>query len=346
METGSAPARIIFNRTGPRGPHNRETGMAIEHRHKGKRIGVLMGGKSGEREVSLRSGAGVLGALKRQGYDAIGIDVDENVAQKLRGENIDIAFLALHGRGGEDGAIQGLLEIMEIPYTGSGIQACAISMDKTATKFVLDRMGIPYAKTYIFTPGRWVAEQCEEMLGRLRLPVILKPACEGSSLGCALIKSREHAEREAAPLLAKYPDLIAEEFIKGQDVTVGILGTGENTRALPILELVPDNEFYDYEAKYTKGMTKFICPANLDDDLTRQVQQLALDTHRALGSHGVSRVDIIVGPDRSLYVLELNSIPGMTETSDIPAEYETAGGTYDELVIEILNSATLERLGC
>jgi D-alanine-D-alanine ligase len=302
-----------------------------------------MGGKSGEREVSLRSGAGVLGALKRQGYDAVGIDVDEHTAEKLRAEKIEVAFLALHGKGGEDGAIQGLLQIMEIPYTGSGIQACAVSMDKTATKYVLDRMKIPYARTYIFTPGRGVAEQCAEMLKSLRLPIIVKPACEGSSLGCALIKIPEDAEREVAPLLARYPDLIAEEFIKGQDVTVGILGAGADARALPILELIPDNEFYDYEAKYTKGMTKFICPANLSQELTRKAQQLALDTHRALGCHGVSRVDIIVDPQGDCFVLELNSIPGMTETSDIPAEYEAAGGSYDELVVEILNSATLER---
>ena len=315
----------------------------MEHLYKGKRIGVLMGGKSGEREVSLRSGAGVLGALQRQGYDAVEIDVDENTAAALRAENIDVAFLALHGRGGEDGAIQGLLQIMEIPYTGSGIKACALSMDKTATKFVLDHVRIPYPGTFLFGAGRSVEDLCADMLTALRLPIIVKPASEGSSLGCALIKEAGDAVSQVAPLLARYPDLIAEEFIKGQDVTVGILGSGDTARALPILELVPDNEFDDYEAKYTKGMTKFICPANLNQAMTAKVQQLALDTHRALGCHGVSRVDIMVAPDGACFVLELNSIPGMTDTSDIPAEYETAGGTYDELVVEILNSATLDR---
>ena len=315
----------------------------MEHLYKGKRIGVLMGGKSGEREVSLRSGAGVLGALQRQGYDAVEIDVDENTAASLRAENIDVAFLALHGRGGEDGAIQGLLQIMEIPYTGSGIKACALSMDKVTTKMVLERAKLPFARTFYFDAARDVATQCEAMIAALRLPVILKPASEGSSLGCVLVKTPEEAAPLVAATLKDYPNLFAEEFIKGQDVTVGILGAGDSTRALPILELQPVNEFYDYEAKYTKGMTKFICPANLSAGLTLKVRELALATHKALGAHGVSRVDLIVGPDGQCYVLELNSIPGMTETSDLPAEIETEGGSYDQLVAEILSTATLER---
>ena len=302
-----------------------------------------MGGKSGEREVSLRSGAGVLAALQRQGYDAVGIDVDENVAQKLRDGNIEVAFLALHGPGGEDGAIQGLLQTMEIPYTGSGVKASAMSMDKATTKFVLEHVGLPFPKTYYFNAARDVAEQCDEMLERLSLPIMVKPACEGSSLGCAIIKTRDTAVSDVSYLIKDYPDLIAEEFIKGQDVTVGILGAGDTARALPILELRPDNEFYDYEAKYTKGMTKFICPAELSPELTKEVQDIALRTHHALGCNGVSRVDVIVAPDGKCYVLELNSIPGMTETSDLPAEIETEGGNYDQLVVEILNSATLER---
>lgn len=315
----------------------------IEHKYKGKRIGVLMGGKSGEREVSLRSGGGVLKSLLKQGYDAVGIDVDENVAARLREESVEIAFLALHGPGGEDGAIQGLLQTMEIPYTGSGIQSSALSMDKALTKLVLDKHGIPYPRTFYLYGGKDAAAQCEAMLSALRLPVIVKPTAEGSSLGCALIKEPGQALPEIEPLLRRYPEMIAEEFIAGQDITVGILGSGNAVRALPILELQPDNEYYDYEAKYTKGMTKFICPANLSPELTRRAQDMALATHRALGANGVSRVDLMVDADGNCFVLELNSIPGMTETSDIPAELETEGGNYDQLVVEILNSATLER---
>lgn len=308
-----------------------------------KKIGVLMGGKSGERPVSLRSGAGVLASLTRQGYDAVGIDVDENIAKRLRDEGVEVAFIALHGRGGEDGAIQGLLETMEIPYTGSGIRASAVSMDKSATKLVLEHHGIPFPATYYLDSTRDVKTQCEEMLAKLKLPIMAKPADEGSSLGCYVIKTPEDAEEMIGALLAEFPNSIAEEFIKGKDVTIGIIGAGDGARALPILELAPKNEFYDYEAKYTKGMTDFYCPARIDEAQTRRCQELALATHKALGAHGVSRVDIIVAPDGGCYVLELNSIPGMTELSDLPAEICAEGGDYDSLVLEILATATMER---
>lgn len=308
-----------------------------------KKIGVLMGGKSGERPVSLRSGAGVLASLARQGYDAVGIDVDENVAQRLRDEGVEVAFIALHGKGGEDGAIQGLLETMEIPYTGSGIRASAVSMDKSATKLVLEHHAIPFPATYYLDPEKDVKTQCGEMLAKLKLPIMAKPADEGSSLGCYVIKTPEDAEEMVGALLAEFPNSIAEEFIKGKDVTIGIIGAGDSARALPILELAPKNEFYDYEAKYTKGMTDFYCPARIDEALTRRCQELALETHKVLGAHGVSRVDIIVAPDGGCYVLELNSIPGMTELSDLPAEICAEGGDYDSLVLEILATATIER---
>jgi D-alanine-D-alanine ligase len=310
---------------------------------KDKRIGVLMGGKSGEREVSLRSGAGVLASLKRDGYDAVGIDVDENVAARLHVEGVEAAFIALHGKGGEDGAIQGLLETMDIPYTGSGIMSSAISMDKAATKMVLEHHGIPFPKTYYLDASKAVKKQCDEMLRTLRLPIMAKPSAEGSSLGCYLIKDALSAQEMIGALLKSYPNSIAEEYIEGASVTIGVLGTGDATRALPVLELVSKNEFYDFEAKYTKGMTEFHCPARISDELTKRCQEMALATHRALGCHGVSRVDIMIDGGGNLFVLELNSIPGMTEVSDLPAEMIAAGGDYGQLVREILASAFAKR---
>ena len=309
-----------------------------------KRIGVLMGGKSGEREVSLRSGAGVLASLQKQGYSAVAIDVDKNIAAKIREEKVDVAFIALHGFGGEDGKIQGLLEIMEIPYTGSGVQSSANSMDKAASKLIFSHHGIPFPKTYYLDGEKSIEQQCEEMGAALSYPIMAKPSSEGSSLGCYLMKSPADAPAALAALLKDYPFSIAEEYIEGIGVTIGVIGTGGNVRALPVLELEPTNEFYDYEAKYTKGMTIFHCPARLNEATTKRCMQIAVDTHRALSCDGVSRVDIMVDKNENCFVLELNSIPGMTELSDLPAEIHAEGGTYDQLVLEILASAGLGKV--
>lgn len=310
----------------------------------GKRIGVLMGGKSGEREVSLRSGAGVLESLRKQGYDAVGIDAVEDVDEKLRRERIEVAFLALHGPGGEDGKIQGLLESIELPYTGSGVTASALAMDKELTKLVLAHKRLPFPATAYLGSGRGVAEQCAAVLKDVGLPVFIKPTCEGSSLGCAIVKEESGLEPCVGELLAKFPRLLVEEYIKGIELTVGILGTGPGARALPVLELVPKNEYYDYEAKYTEGMTELICPARISDETTRQVQSLALAAHHALGCSGVSRVDFIVDSDPGdARILEVNTIPGMTTTSDLPREAVAEGGSYDTLVLEILASAGLNK---
>lgn len=308
-----------------------------------KRIGVLMGGKSGEREVSLRSGKGVLASLIRQGYDAVGIDVDEKVDIKIREEKIDVAFIAMHGTGGEDGKIQGLLETLEIPYTGSGVTASALAMDKELTKLVLGLHGLPFPETVYLNRGDDPSEKTAEIKKKLGLPVMLKPAAEGSSLGCALVKEEGALEAEVAKILKGFAKSLAEPFIKGYEITVGVLGAGKNIRALPVLQMIPKNEYYDYEAKYTKGMTELICPARMSPGLTAISQDIAVKAHRALGCYGASRVDFIaVEPDR-VYILEVNSIPGMTETSDLPEEICAEGGSYDTLVLEILSTATLDR---
>ncbi len=308
----------------------------------GKRIGVLMGGKSGEREVSLRSGAGVLNSLKKQGYDAVGIDAVGDVDKKLRAEGVEVAFLALHGPGGEDGKIQGLLETLEIPYTGSGVTASALAMDKELTKLVLAHNGLPFPATAYLENTRDIDMQCENILKNVGLPVFLKPTSEGSSLGCAIVKEERELRQQVKELLARFPRMLAEQYIKGVELTVGVIGSGDGLRGLPVLELVPKNEFYDYEAKYTEGLTELICPARISDETRDKVQALALEAHSALGCSGVSRVDFIVDAEPGdAVILEVNTIPGMTVTSDLPREAIAEGGSYDSLVLEILASAAL-----
>lgn len=306
-----------------------------------KCIGVLMGGISGEREVSLRSGNGVLESLRKQGYKAVGIDVNSDVAERLKREGVEVAFLALHGLGGEDGRIQGLLEWMCIPYTGSGVLASAVSMDKIITKCVLEMQGIPTPKGVVFNPAASPEIEARRVLDTIGLPAILKPSAEGSSLGVEIIHEAAALAPAVAKLLAVYPRSFAEQYIVGRDVTVGVVGFGEAVRAVPVLELRPKNEFYDFEAKYTAGMTEFLCPAPLSPEDTAEVQELALRTHHALGCRGVSRTDVVIARDGKKFVLELNSIPGMTTLSDLPAEVKAEGGDYDSLVLEILASATL-----
>jgi len=309
--------------------------------YRDKKIGVLMGGVSGEREISLKSGTMVLESLQYQGFHAVGIDVDRAIAAKLEKEAIDVAFIMLHGRYGEDGSIQGLLEQLEIPYTGSGVLASALSMNKIIAKKIFFNEGIPTPE-YIEIPRKpdidhWIGVITE----RLPFPVVIKPVNEGSSLG-VIIADDEPGLREGLKLdIEEYGDIFVESFIRGASVTVGILGLDEKTRALPILELRPKSEFYDYEAKYTEGMTEFICPAQLDKETTDLTQHYALMAHNSLGCRGFSRVDIQVDSSGNPFVLEINTIPGMTNLSDLPAEAETDGIDYNELVKEILKSAPL-----
>ncbi len=308
----------------------------------GKKIGIMMGGISGEREVSLRSGKGVLESLLKQGYNAVGIDVGADVDQRLRAEKVEIAYIALHGKGGEDGAIQGLLETLNIPYTGSGVRASALAMDKELTKLVIGQFGIPFAKTIYVDRDR--ASECgKEILESIGLPVIVKPTSEGSSIGCFIAHNETELRDGLEKFFASFNRGVAEQFISGREITVGVLGAGNSLRALPALELIPKNEYYDYEAKYTKGMTELICPAPLDEKTASLAAKYAVSTHLALGCHGVSRVDFIIDDGGNLYTLELNSIPGMTATSDLPEEIMAEGGSYDSLVLEILSSATSAR---
>ena len=262
----------------------------------------------------------------------------------MRDTSIEIAFLGVHGKGCEDGTIQGVLEAFEFSYTGSGVLASALAMNKTMTKRVLSTLDIPTPDYLAVDPNQDLDLQCEEAIDRLGLPLVLKPASEGSSIGVSIISELPEVRLIAHKTQHQFGEILFERYIRGQEVTVGLLGINENLRALPILELVPKREFYDYEAKYTEGMTEFIIPARLSDSLTKEVQEIALGTHQAVGCWGYSRVDMLVDTDGQPYVMEINTLPGLTDLSDLPAQAAAAGMSYDDLIYEILTSAQVRLL--
>ena len=304
-----------------------------------EKIGVLMGGWSREREISLRSGRKVSESLERQGFDVVCIDVGRNVAEVLRREQIDVAFIALHGKPGEDGTVQGLLETMGIAYTGSGVLASALALDKLMSKSIFMHEAIPTPPYIAVLSDDDLDSVTARAVQDLKLPMVLKPRAEGSSIGVEIIESADEVRPSVLRLRTAFGDLLMEKYISGMDATCGILGTAAQTRALPVLELVPKNRFYDYEAKYTKGATQFIIPARLSPAIYESTQEIALRAHKAVGAWGFSRVDMVVSSDGEPYVLEVNTMPGMTELSDLPAEAEAVGISYDQLVAEMLRSA-------
>ncbi|MBC7287107.1 MAG: D-alanine--D-alanine ligase [Armatimonadetes bacterium] len=305
----------------------------------GLTIAVLLGGQSPEREVSLSSGAGVLQALQRLGLRAVPVDPEPDLVCQLRAAGADVVFNILHGGPGENGAIQGVLDAAGIPYTGSGVLASALAMNKAQTKRLLEAAGIPTPPWVLFDGDCCADAALAEAERTVGLPAVIKPVDLGSSVDVAIVRTPEDLRSAVDELLAKYGRCFAERYISGKEITVGIVGYGQRLRALPVLEIVPKKEFYDYEAKYTKGMTDLICPARLSPEETLQAQQTALAAHKLIGCHGISRVDMHVDADGQVWVHEVNSIPGMTETSDVPAEARVAGMSYDELVLEILHSA-------
>lgn len=296
----------------------------------------MSGGRSREWDVSLRSGKRVFDSLKNQGFNVFQFDTDDDLISKLKKKKIDIVYIALHGTYGEDGVIQGLLEYAGIPYTGSGVLASALAMNKVAAKNIFLANKIPTAAFALLDPFAKPKDTAERIKSFFPFPVVLKPVSEGSSFGVSIIKDKNEFEKILQKTLQEHKNCFVEEYIKGKEVTVGILGE----EALPILELVPRNEFYDYDAKYSAGGTQFIIPARLSPPLYKKTQKLALAAHRALGCKGVSRVDFIISDkDHIPYITEVNTIPGMTDKSDLPAEAAHAGISFDELVVRILQSA-------
>lgn len=306
---------------------------------KKKKIAVLCGGRSREREVSLRSGKRVYESLKSQGFNVIKLDLTDNLVADLKKKKIDLVYIILHGQYGEDGTIQGVLELAGIPYTGSKVLASALAMNKLAAKRIFDAANIPTPRYLPIDRNADLQAEADKIRRIFPFPLVVKPTSEGSSFGVSILKSGEKLESVLEKGLKEYRELFVEEFIKGKEITIGVIGTGADLQALPILELVPKNEFYDFAAKYTSGLTEFIIPARLPAPLYKRAQELALSAHQALGCYGVSRVDMIVSHDHIPYVTEVNSLPGMTEHSDLPAEAANAGITFDQLVVKILESA-------
>jgi|AntRauTorckE6833_2_1112554.scaffolds.fasta_scaffold06139_4 D-alanine-D-alanine ligase len=302
---------------------------------KKKSVAVVLGGDSAEREVSLRSGEAVLDALKRKGYEAFPIDSAEDVAPQLMLSGAEIAFLALHGRHGEDGTIQGLLEMLQIPYTGSGVLASSIAMDKAVTKTVVKAAGVvtPHAK--VVNPETDLTIFCD---AHINYPCVVKPVREGSTLGIRV--AHDSAELKNAISAARVYDakVLVEDFIAGREVTVGVM----DGHALPIVEVVAQSGFYDYSAKYTPGQTEYHVPAPLDEKLYAAVQAAAQKVYSAVGCRGAVRVDFMLRGEESFF-LEVNTIPGMTETSLLPKAAAHEGMDFAELVERILCDAALDK---
>jgi D-alanine-D-alanine ligase len=296
------------------------------------RIGVLMGGHSAERDISLRTGRAAHQALLRRGYDAVEIDVGPTIVEQLRDNKIELAFIALHGPGGEDGTIQGLLETLGVPYTGSGVQASAVAIHKELTKLLLRASGIPVPDGIVLRSRDAIPKSIPRSL---KLPVVVKPASQGSTIGISIVK-RPSEWRDALRLSFEHDqEAVVEAYIPGKEITVSVLD-GE---ALPAVEIVAPAGFYDYTAKYQKGHTRYLCPAPLSSAITRRVKGLALETYRLLGCEGAARVDVRLTPRGKPFVLEINTVPGMTETSLLPMAASAAGIDYDTLTERLLRSA-------
>jgi len=303
------------------------------------KVGVLFGGRSAEREISLISGAGVLQALQSRGIDAHAFDPGTQSLADLAAQNFDRVFIALHGRFGEDGSLQGALELLGIPYTGSGVMASSVGMDKITTKKIWLMEGVPTPR-YVSIKGD---SDLDAVVAELGLPLIVKPPLEGSSIG--ITKVTRAAELKAAIDLVTSMDeaVLAEEFVSGREFTVAVLGHGAGARALPIVEIVAPEGKYDYQNKYFTDDTQYHCPAPLPDELTQQIQRHAVNAYRALGCEGWGRVDVLVREsDGRPFLLEVNTSPGMTTHSLVPMAARAVGIGYEDLCIEILRSARLK----
>jgi D-alanine-D-alanine ligase len=308
------------------------------------RIAVLAGGSSFERQVSLRSGARVEDALERLGHEVIAIDAGQDLIRRLRDERPDAAFVAMHGRDGEDGTIQELLEILGLPYTGSGVPACARAMDKVLTKHLLNEHDVPTPEFFAFNQTAFrelgAADALPAIEERLAFPIVVKPSSQGSALGIKFARTTADVPAALVSAFSYDAKVLLERHIDGRDLAVSVLDGADGPEALPVVEAVPiGGGDYDFQARYEIGRTEFICPADLPEGVTERAQELALQTYELLGCFGFGRVDLMLDAAGDLYVLEANPIPGLTETSLLPQAAEAAGITFDDLVGRILQSA-------
>lgn len=303
--------------------------------HSFGRVGVLYGGVSAEREVSLLSGAGVCQALRDEGVDAHLFDTGEHDLAALAAQGFDRVFIALHGCYGEDGTMQGALELLGLPYTGSGPTASGVAMDKVMTKRLWLHHGLPTpAFESLSAPP-----DPDELAESLGLPLILKPPHEGSTVGVTRVESVDMI-LPAYELARRYDDVaLAEQYIRGRELTVPILGSGADARALPVIEIIAPDGNYDYEHKYFSNETRYVCPAELDDTLARRVQRISEEAYRVLGCEGWGRADLMLDADGEPWLLEMNTSPGMTSHSLVPMGAKAAGMSYGRLCVEILSTA-------
>ncbi len=311
---------------------------AIDPASLGK-VGVLLGGSSSEREVSLLSGNRVLAALKSRGVDAHGFDPALRNLEELREEKFARVFIALHGRFGEDGTIQGALELLGIPYTGSGVMASSIAMDKIRTKQLWIAQGLTTPRYLTLTHS----DQLDRVVPHLGLPLIIKPPHEGSTIGITKVTAADQLVEAWATAARLDSEVLAEEFVDGPELTVAVLGSGVNATALPIVEIRAPGGNYDYQSKYFSDDTRYLCPAPLPEALAREVGQLAVDAYRSVGCEGWGRVDVMVSSrDQRPSLLEVNTAPGMTGHSLVPMAARAAGLSYEDLVLLIAASASLK----
>ena len=295
------------------------------------KIGVLAGGPSSEREISLRSGRAVHKALVQEGCDANFFDITDNIYDIIKKHRIDVAFIALHGSFGEDGTVQGILKKAGIPYTGSDSDASALALDKVLSKQVFERCGIPVPPYLVIDKGFLNIEQARE----LTFPMVIKPHSEGSSIGLSIVKEESGYERSAEIAFRYGAKAIVEKYIDGRELTVGIL----DDKPLPVVEIITANRVYDYEAKYNDPATRYLVPAPIEEELAGKARTLGKLAHEALGCKSFSRVDMIVDRSGNIFVLEVNTIPGMTERSLLPKAAAVAGINFNKLCVKLIENA-------
>jgi D-alanine-D-alanine ligase len=308
-------------------------------------IAVLKGGRSLERQVSLKSGARVQDALERLGHDVIPVDVGSDLVARLEAERPELAFVALHGRDGEDGTVQELLEVLGIPHTGSGPSACIRASDKVLAKHAMRDAGIPTPDFFAFSETAFrelgAAQALPAIEERLRFPIVVKPARQGSALGIKFARSAGDVPGALVAAISYDRKVLLERYVRGRDLAVGVVQEDGVARALPLVEAVPrEEDFYDFEARYEIGRTRFVCPADVPSDVAEHAAELALATYAALGCYGFARVDLMLdSASGELSVLEANAIPGLTETSLLPLAAEAAGISFDDLIARVLELA-------
>jgi D-alanine-D-alanine ligase len=308
------------------------------------RVALLKGGPSLERQVSLRSAARVQDALEATGHEVVAIDVGSDFVDRLRESRADVAFVALHGRGGEDGTVQEILEIVGLPYTGSGVAACIRTMDKVLTKHLLEEQGLPTPDFFAFNETAFrefgAAKALPTIEERLGFPIVVKPAAQGSALGIKFARSADDVPGALVAAFSYDEKVLLERYVDGRELAVSLLHQEDGVQALPIVEALPKEEyFFDFEARYEIGKTDYVCPADLPDDVTERAQELAVATYELLGCYGFARVDMILSSEGELQVLEAQAIPGLTETSLLPQAADAAGISFERLVERLVELA-------